>query len=184
MKIFATMQKSSYDATGLNREWLTSISVDERSLIKKFFRDSGPQFQNMGDYWMEEFCRRLQAVTYGSGKVLKQNKKEPDELFIIIKGKVSVYAPKFKSKDETLLLNEYWPGQSFGDPLLNETTSAATTVKVTCSKNAKFFVLSRSSYMQVYIDKLNELNKERFAIVKEHFQPFNTWDESRLKNLL
>lgn len=36
--------RSSFDATGLNRDWLTSISVDERSIIKKFFRDSGPQF--------------------------------------------------------------------------------------------------------------------------------------------
>mmetsp|Transcript_38756 Transcript_38756/g.50748 ORF Transcript_38756/g.50748 Transcript_38756/m.50748 type:complete len:87 (+) Transcript_38756:100-360(+) len=86
----------------------------------------------MGDYWMEELCRRLQAVTYAPRKVLKKAKKEPDQLFILLKGKVSVYSPKYNSS-ETILLNEYWPGQSFCDPLLNETASAATTVVVSSS---------------------------------------------------
>ena len=43
-KVFETMLKCDYDAIGLNKDWLTKISVDERSMIKKFFRDSGPQF--------------------------------------------------------------------------------------------------------------------------------------------
>ena len=38
--------------------------------------------------------------------------------------------------------------------------------------------------MQVYIDKLSEMYKDRLDIVRKNFQPFNTWDESRLKNLL
>ena len=68
-----------------------------------------------------------------------------------------------------ILLNEYWPGQSFGDPILNETTSAATSVKVTSSKDAKFLVLTRSSYMQVYIDKLSEMYNDRLDIVRKNF---------------
>ena len=80
------MMKSSYDPTGINRDWLTSISVDERSIIKKFFRDSGPQFRNMKDFWMEEFCRRLQAVTVSPGTVLKKASQEPEKLYILLKG--------------------------------------------------------------------------------------------------
>ena len=85
-----------------------------------------------------------------------------------------------------MLLNEYWPGQSFCDPLLNETASSATTVMVTSAKPAKLFCLSKSAYMQIYIDKLNELNRHRYDIVKNEkcFSPFHEWEESRLKNLL
>ena len=85
-----------------------------------------------------------------------------------------------------MLLNEYLPGQSFCDPLLNETASSATTVIVTSSKPAKVFYLLKSSYMSIYIDKLNDLNKHRFEMVKneKNFSPFHEWDESRLKNLL
>ena len=40
--------------------------------------------------------------------------------------------------------------------------------------------------MQIYIDKLNELNRHRYEIVKNEkcFSPFHEWEESRLKNLL
>jgi len=43
----------------MNKMWLTDITIDERSLIIKFFRDSGPQFEKLNDYWVEEFCRRI-----------------------------------------------------------------------------------------------------------------------------
>lgn len=42
LKTFNVMSKCAYDATGLNKDWFTKISVDERSMIKNLFRDSGP----------------------------------------------------------------------------------------------------------------------------------------------
>ena len=63
VKVFQTMLKCDYDVvSGLNKEWLTAISVDERSMIKKFFRDSGPQFTDFTDFWVEEFCRKLKCI--------------------------------------------------------------------------------------------------------------------------
>ena len=67
------MLNSSYDAIGINRDWHSSISVDKRSIIKKFFRDSGPQFLKIReDFLIEEFCRRLKAVSVAPGAILKE----------------------------------------------------------------------------------------------------------------
>ena len=85
-KVFQTMMNCDYDASGLNKDWLKAISVDERSMIKKFFRDSGPQFLCFEDFWVEEFCRRLRTIIVAPGTVLKRGDKEPDKLYILIKG--------------------------------------------------------------------------------------------------
>ena len=108
-KVFQTLSKCDYDATGINREWLTAISVDERSMIKKFFRDSGPQFLTFEDFWVEEFCRKLRTEIVPPGTVLKRRQKEPDKLYILIKGKVSVQEQMFNSH-QTILVNDYYPG--------------------------------------------------------------------------
>jgi len=182
-KIFTTMLNSNYDATGLNKQWLSTLSVDERSLIKKFLRESSPQFSTLTDYWMEEFCQRLKAKTVAPGTVLKKSNKESEKLFILLRGQVTVHTPKFNSEDQ-IELNEYLPGQSFGDPLLNETASVAATVSVTSSQSARVFFLSKRAYLHMFIDKLNELNSQRLRLVRDNFSPFNMWDETRLKNLL
>ena len=101
MKIFNTIKNCTYDASGLNREWLSAISVDERSMLKKFFRDSGPQFCNLLDFWVEEFCRRVHAEIVPPGTVLKDAGSDPDRLIILIKGKVSVLGPVHPQKDRT-----------------------------------------------------------------------------------
>ena len=80
------------------------------------------------------------------GTVLKQSDCEPDRLYILLKGKVAVYTPKHNSAKEKILLNEYFPGQSFCDPMLNETASAATLVTVTGKRPAKLFYLTKTSY--------------------------------------
>ena len=163
-KIFNTIKSCTFDSTGLNMEWLNKISVDERSMLKKFFRDSGPQFCNLLDFWVEEFCRRVQAEIVPPGTVLKDLDVEPDRLIILIKGKVSVEGPLFsqpvKTPPDTVLINEYYPGQSFGDPFLNETTAIHNRVTVG-SKPAKIFYLMKSNYLQIYIDRLNDLNNTR-----------------------
>lgn len=41
-EIFNTIALSKFDASGMNKMWLTDITIDERSIIIKFFRDSGP----------------------------------------------------------------------------------------------------------------------------------------------
>ena len=99
-------------------------------MIKKFFRDSGPQFTNLKDFWIEEFCRRLKSVVVKPGKVLKPGNSDTEKLYILIKGKVSVSGPEFDSIN-MILLNEYFPGQSFCDPVLNETASFCSEVSVT-----------------------------------------------------
>ena len=81
-----------------------------------------------------------------------------------------------------MLKNEYFPGQSIGDPFLNETTAIHNRVTVG-SKPAKIFYLMKSNYLQIYIDKLNDVNKNRLKVIKENFIPFNSWSENKLKNL-
>ena len=115
-------------------------------MLKKFFRDSGPQFCNLLDFWVEEFCRRVHAEIVPPGTVLKDIETDPDRLIILIKGKVSVHGPIFDSPD-TVLVNEYYPGQSFGDPFLNETTAIHHRVSVNSSKPAKIFYLMKSNYL-------------------------------------
>ena len=96
-KVFQTMLKCNYDPSGLNKDWLTAFSIDERSMIKKFFRDSGPQFLALEDFWVEEFCRKLRGIIVPPGTVLKRRDKEPDKLYILIKGQVSVHGCLFNS---------------------------------------------------------------------------------------
>ena len=81
-----------------------------------------------------------------------------------------------------MLVNEYFPGQSFGDPFLNETTAIHHRVTVG-SKPAKIFYLMKSNYLQIYIDKLNDVNNNRLKVIRENYIPFNSWSENRLKNL-
>lgn len=103
------MQQCEYDANGYNKQWLTSISVDERSLLKKFFQSSGPQFTHIKDYWVEEFCGKLKTMILAPGVVVKHRNKDPDRLYILISGKVSVSGPMWNSS-EMILVNDYYPG--------------------------------------------------------------------------
>ena len=157
-KVFQTLLKCDYDASGLNKDWLTSISVDERSMIKKFFRDSGPQFIALEDYWVEEFCRKLRSIVVPAGSVLKRRETEPDRLYILITGKVSIDGRLFNSP-QTTLVNDYYPGQSFADPLLNETAAFSSHVTVVSNRPAMLYYLDKSAYIQIYIDRLNELSR-------------------------
>ena len=85
---------------------------------------------------------------------------------------------------QQILVNEYYPGQSFSDPILNETASYTSQVSVTCNKPAMLFYLTKPAYVQIFIDKLNEMQNARLKLVSENFSPFNSWEETRLKNLL
>lgn len=80
-----------------------------------------------------------------AGKVIKEKSLEPDKLYILLKGKVKIEGPKYASKSEMILVNEYYPGQSFCDPLLNETASAQSKVTVG-SQPAMLFYLSKSAF--------------------------------------
>lgn len=42
LKIFRTLQNCSFDPIGVNRDYISSFSVDERSVMKKFLLNSGP----------------------------------------------------------------------------------------------------------------------------------------------
>lgn len=182
-KIYDRLHDCVYDSSGLNMSWLTAISVDERSMLKKFFRDSGNQFCELKDFWVEEFCRKVQSIELAPGTVLKARDHEPDRIYILITGKVSVHSPLWNSR-ETVLLNEYYPGQSVCDPYRNETAPLASLVTVTSRKPAKLFYLTKSAYEQIYIDKLNEVARKRVRMLKENFAPFNAWEDMRLKHLL
>ena len=85
---------------------------------------------------------------------------------------------------QQILVNEYYPGQSFSDPILNETASYTSQVSVTCNKPAMLFYLTKPAYVQIFIDKLNEMQNARLKLVSDNFSPFNSWEETRLKNLL
>lgn len=71
--------------------WKDRLSVDERSVVKKFFKDSNPHLKNLKDFRLEEFCTRLQARIINSGAALKHYNCDPDGLYLIISGKVGVY---------------------------------------------------------------------------------------------
>ena len=94
-----------------------------------------------------------------------------------------MHTPLFNSA-ESLFVNEYLPGQSFGDPLMNESTPVQSQVTVTGRKPARLFFLPKSAYIHIYIDTLNELAVKRHDLIKTNFQPFCLWEDSRLKNLL
>ena len=55
---------------------------------------------------------------------------------------------------------------------------------VTSKTPAKFFTLKKNSYVQIYIDRLNEMAIWRHKLLKENYSPFNVWDDNRLKNML
>lgn len=152
-------------------------------MIKKFFQDSGPQFIDFSDFWIEEFCRKLYTIDAKPGSILKARGKDADRLFILIRGRVSVTVPRFAST-ENILVNEYLPGQSFCDPLLNETADATAQVQVISGCSAKMLCIKKRCYIQIFIDKINERANQRLLDVQSNFQPFNSWEDTRLKNLL
>ena len=80
--------------------------------------------------------------------------------------------------------NHYWPGQSVCDPEQNQTASYFSRVVVTSEEPAKVFYMSKDTYVQIYIDKLNKQRDLRQQIVSTNFMTFTTWDAQRLKNLL
>ena len=87
----------------------SAITIDERSMLKQFFRDSGPQFAELEDVQIDEFCSRLQSVVCSPGTILKQSDEECERFYVLIKGKVSVYCPEHTSK-QLILVNDYNPG--------------------------------------------------------------------------
>ena len=140
------MRKATYDGCGINLEWLKAVSFDECQILKNFFRDSGPQFLNMSEIKIEDSCKRLRPIIVAPGTILKKSQDESLTFYIILKGQVNIYTPKHRSSDETILLNEYWPGQSFCDPLLNETADTRATVTVAGKKPAKLFFLDKIAF--------------------------------------
>ena len=117
-KIFNTILTSNFDSSGLNLEWKSAISVDERSLLKKFFKNTGPQFKHLKDVWTEDFCTRLRCKILCPNEILKHRNAESDTIYFIVTGRISIYDPKWNS-GEYILSNHYWPGQSVCDPEQN-----------------------------------------------------------------
>lgn len=64
------------------------------------------------------------------------------------------------------------------------TVCESNLATVTSKTPAKFFTLKKSSYVQIYIDRLNEMATWRHKLLKENYSPFNVWDDNRLKNML
>ena len=112
LKIFDQISNSAFDNQCLNQDWKTSISVDERSFLKKFFKNSGPQFQHLTDVWLEDFCQKLRAKTLSANSIVKHPNREPKMIYFILTGRMSVFEPLRYQKDENemVLANHYWPG--------------------------------------------------------------------------
>ena len=115
--------------------------------------------------------------------VIKPRNRDPNAIYFILTGRISVYDPCWNS-DQVVLANHYWPGQSVCDPEQNQSASYFSKVKVTSDEPAKVFYMSHHTYMQIYIDKLNQLRENRMKEVAANFQIFAEWEYQRLKNLL
>ena len=109
LKIFDSISNCVFDNQCLNQDWKTAISVDERSFLKKFFKTSGPQFQHLTDVWLEDFCCKLKAKTLDVNEVIKHRNRDPNIVYFIVTGKISVYDPCWNS-EEVVLSNDYLPG--------------------------------------------------------------------------
>lgn len=125
-RIFSKIQKSKYDSLGINLNWKPNFTVDERSLLKKFIQDSGPQFKDMEDFKLEDICQKLVTEKYFSEQVLCYPTEKPNGLWFVLSGCLSVF--EFNGSDEALMLNEFGAGMSCGDSEMNVTVSMSSTL--------------------------------------------------------
>ena len=124
-------------------------------MLKKFFKNSGPQFKHLKDVWLEYFCTRLRVKTLRYNDILKSRHNEADTIYFIITGQISVYDPRFDS-DEYVLVNRYHPGMSVCDPVQNQTASYFSRVIVTSKEPTRVFYMSKETYINIYVEEINK----------------------------
>eukprot|EP00347_Sterkiella_histriomuscorum_P015896 403355273 len=202
-KIQNLISQCQFDQDRNNMDWKNNISAEDKSTVQSL--DQGFQ-----DYLIQDFCMKLQPMTFHRGHILKHEDEDIEFMHVICSGEVGVYqkwpdqqiienqqlngnilnedamestSDNLQRQSRFLLINKYKAGDIICDPELNLNVLPFRDKAVVLSETCLTLAISKDKYYETISDENNIIWKSRRQILKQNFVQFLNWDQEKLKRL-
>ena len=138
-----------------------------------------PLFEGLSEENLAEIASRVTLCHLATNEVLFEQGDPGDSLYIIHLGKVKVYVNN--SRGEEVLLNEFGPGESFGE--LSLVDFQPRSASIAAIEDSQLYELKRADFMEVIrmrplfaLDMIRDVSQKlRFAIT--YIQKVTEWSQ-------
>lgn len=167
------------------------MAKDDKDNIVGFIQKSGHQFKHMKAFRLDDLAKRLKAVEYNNGHILKKWQLELDNVYFICSGSVSVFEKRLPSQDNdqqqsnrtnsVFVLNEFQAGDCISDPILNTKVLPSSLLQVT-QNGTKILQMKCTEFSYSFKNKMHKIIDERVKEMYDNYSVFKTWEDETLKN--
>eukprot|EP00347_Sterkiella_histriomuscorum_P011886 403370722 len=207
---FQIKQRESLQSSNNNMNYTPKLKQSLQNSTKYTPKAQQSLDQGFQDYLIQDFCMKLQPMTFHRGHILKHEDEDIEFMHVICSGEVGVYqkwpdsqnienqninsnilnedalestSDNLQRQSRFLLINKYKAGDIICDPELNLNVLPFRDKAVVLSETCLTLAISKDKYYETISDENNIIWKSRRQILKQNFVQFLNWDQEKLKRL-